>query len=511
MPESRVFLLAQACVSPITTNMNVNRFPPALAFLFAITFLVAPPSRADDADIASAAYKQSYIDNDFSYLDDPKYQGHFLGERLKRLRPCRNVTIDLGGRFRSRFHNENNLRGGRRLTGASDEYALSQTFLFGDIQIGDCLRIFGQAIDATSDGERRPSRLSEVNRFDMQMLAVDALLLTGGDDQEWWLRCGRQEMHYGSQRLVASRPWRNTPLTHDGLRTWWKADTARIDAFWVRPIDPRQHRPDDHNFDNPDQSRQFYGVFGTSKAKTATYDLYYLGMTEADDRVRTFAGVPGGFDVHTIGGRVLRREGDLRFEFEGGYQFGSFSTSRQSAAFATIGMGHTFERLPFKPTTWLYYDWASGDGDLNDNVHGTFYQLEPRGHYYLGLADLTGRQNIQDLSLQTSLAVRDGLECRIHFHNFWLANRRDALYTNGTAPAYHDPSGAAGNEIGHELDLQLRWSISPRAHLLVGYSYLWAGDYFDSPVIQGGPAGIAINGASGDDGEFTYVQSTLRF
>lgn len=509
----RVFLVLMACSGPIFGDMNVNRYPQLRVLLFAITIpmLVISPTCADDAEVARAAYKQSFIDNDFSYLDDPAYQGHFLGEQLKRLRPTSDVTIDLGGRFRSRYHNENNLRGGRRLTGASDEFVLSQTLLFADVHIGDNWRVFGEAIDATSDGEDLPPRGSEVNRFDMQMLAVDALLLSSGDDQEWWLRFGRQEMHYGSQRLVASRPWRNTPLTHDGVRSWWKSDSARVDAFWVRPIDLAQHRPDDTNFDSPDQSRQFYGVFATTKTDTARHDLYYFGMTEEDELVQTFAGVPGGFDVHTIGGRVLRNEGDLQFELEGGYQFGSFSSSRQSAGFATVGLGRTFERLPLKPTTWLFYDWASGDDDLNDGVHGTFYQLEPRGHYYLGLADLTGRQNIQDLNVQTSLAVRDDLECRIHFHNFWLADRRDALYTNGGAASFQDPTGSAGNEIGHELDLQLRWSISPRAHFLVGYSYLWAGDYFDSPIIQGGSAGIAPNGASGNNGEFTYIQSTLRF
>ncbi|WP_372724489.1 alginate export family protein, partial [Novipirellula sp.] len=369
----RVFLVLKACSGPIFGDMNANRYPQLRVLFFAITIpmLVISSTRADDAEVARAAYKQSFIDNDFSYLDDPSYQGHFLGERLKRLRPISDVTIDLGGRFRSRYHNENNLRGGRRLTGASDEFTLSQTLLFADVHIGDDWRVFGQAIDATSDGEDLPPRGSEVNRFDMQMLAVDARLLSTGDDQEWWLRFGRQEMHYGSQRLVASRPWRNTPLTHDGVRSWWKFDSARVDAFWVRPIDPRQHRPDDTNFDSPDQSRQFYGVFGTTKTDTARHDLYYFGMTEEDELVQTFAGVPGGFDVHTIGGRVLRSDGDVQFELEGGYQFGSFSSSRQSAGFATVGLGRTFERLPLKPPTWLFYDWASGDDDLNDGVHGT--------------------------------------------------------------------------------------------------------------------------------------------
>ncbi|SMP65608.1 hypothetical protein SAMN06265222_109111 [Neorhodopirellula lusitana] len=73
------------------------------------------------------------------------------------------------------------------------------------------------------------------------------------------------------------------------------------------------------------------------------------------------------------------------------------------------------------------------------------------------------------------------------------------------------PCGSASRQLANELDLQLRWTISPRTQFIGGYTYLWAGDYFDSPVIQGGPAGIAPNGATGGDGEFTYVQFSLRF
>tara|TARA_R110002049_G_scaffold4601_5_gene32394 strand:- start:550913 stop:552448 length:1536 start_codon:yes stop_codon:yes gene_type:complete len=479
-----------------------------------MSVLVSPCAilRAADPNFAAAAsaYKQSFLENDFSYLDADDYSGGYLGESLKRLRPYRNVTVDVGGRYRARYHNENNLRR-RRLTGASDDFVLHQTFLFADIHLGDELRIFAQGIDANSDGNDLQPRATEVNRLDMQMLAIDALLWGDGGDQELWIRGGRQEMYYGSQRLVASRPWRNTPLTHDGFRMWWKDGDHRWDTFWVRPINPSQHLPEDHNFDHPDQSRQFYGSFFETKNKQRTLNLFYFGLTEQDNIVPAFDGTLGGFDLHTVGSRILADQSDTMIELEGGYQFGKFTGSQQSAGYFTAGIGRRMNRLPLSPTVWLYYDWASGDNDLGDDIHATFYHLEPRGHYYLGWADLTGRRNIQDLNLQTAFDVTDRVVGQIQLHNFWLANRNDALYSPGGSPIFHDPSGSAGKELGHELDLQLRWTITPRAHLLVGYSYLWAGDYFDSPVIQGGPAGTAANGADGNDGELTYVQFSLRF
>ncbi len=476
----------------------------------AVAMWPASPARGDDAKLARDAYAQSYLENDFSYLDDDDYNGSYLGESLKRLRPLDCLTIDVGGQYRTRFHNENNLRG-RRLSGRSDNFYLHRTRLFTDLHWGQDLRLFAEMIDATSEENDFTSRPTELNRMDVQNLVVDVRLLTLGSTDQWWLRAGRQELYLGSQRLVSSRPWRNTPLNHDGVRSWWSSKNHRLDAFWVHPLSPAQHIPEDHNFDRPDRSRQFFGAFVQTKQDDRLSEVYYYGLVEDDPRVPDFAGNLGDFDIHTIGGRVKVNHNDNHFELEGGYQFGTFSTLRHSAGFFTAGIGRDLTRIPMKPTLWLFFDWASGDSDLDDGTHGTFQQLSPRGHFYLGWADLTGRQNIQDLNLQMSIPVTESVEFRSYFHSFWLESRKDAVYSLGGAPLYQDPTGSASNQLATELDLQVRWSITPRTHFLCGYTYLWAGDYFDSPVIQNGPAGIANNGVNGGDGEFTYAQFTLRF
>jgi hypothetical protein len=54
-------------------------------------------------------------------------------------------------------------------------------------------------------------------------------------------------------------------------------------------------------------------------------------------------------------------------------------------------------------------------------------------------------------------------------------------------------------------------SITPRTDALFGYFHFFSDNYFDSPVIQGGPAGTALNGANGDDADFFYTQWTVNF
>jgi len=63
---------------------------------------------------------------------------------------------------------------------------------------------------------------------------------------------------------------------------------------------------------------------------------------------------------------------------------------------ATVGAGRHFKDAPLNPTLWFYYDYAGGNNRPNGGEYNTFNQLFPFGHYYLGWADLVGRQNIHD-------------------------------------------------------------------------------------------------------------------
>lgn len=86
-----------------------------------------------------------------------------------------------------------------------------------------------------------------------------------------------------------------------------------------------------------------------------------------------------------------------------------------------------------------------------------------------------------------------------------------AIRRGGCAPIYNDLTGSAEDDVGQELDLLLQWVVTPRFDVWFGYSHFFVGDYFDGPVIHGGPAGLATNGASGNDADFVYIQSTLRY
>jgi hypothetical protein len=462
---------------------------------------VVPPEAAQDATVpvvprvtyrakktspAPSPYKGVFYDNDFSYLEDPGNEHFYLGDALKRRSVGDFMTVDAGGEYRLRHQSE-------AILDRRDDFLLHRTRLYLNAEIGERFRVYGEAIDAVTDFDDVLPRTTEENRFDALNLFGDWRLLDAPRGQ-FWFRGGRQELLYGAQRLLSPLDWSSTRRTFDGFKGMWQGEKWDVDAFWTRPVPFDQHLAGgvtDHNFDHPDQSREFMGVWLTRKDLTNhKLDLYYLRLAEFDPGV--------DFDHHTFGGRMEGSLGLWLWEVEGGYQFGDQGALDHRAGFYTIGGGRKTE-LPWKPVVWVYYDWASGDGDPTDGVHSTFDQLFPLGHKYLGFMDIVGRQNIEDWNFLVTASPAEKIELALWYHVFKLQQQRDALYNSAGAPIRVDATGAAGSDVGQELDFTIRYVFTPRADLLLGYSRLFPGDFLRATSV--GPIGK----------DFYYGQCTVRF
>ena len=450
-------------------------------------------------------YKDLYFDNDFSYLDNPDNTYFYLGDALKQRHPWPGATLDMGGEYRLRQQNEHNFRNsgsnlaGSFLVGNSDDFLLLRTRLFADLKGAEWWRVYGEAIDATSNFESSPARTIEENRWDALNLFGD-LLLYGDEQGKLWGRAGRQEQLYGAQRLISPLDWSNTRRTFDGAKMFWQGTDWNVDGFWLRPVSFAQHAGSDHNFDAPDQSQEFIGLYATNKAtKDRTYDFYYLRLAEYDAPGNLAN--PFDFDVNLFGTRWYGKQGSWLWEFEGGYQFGTFGPKIDSAGFYTAGLGHELTDGPWKPTFWTYFDWASGTADPNGRVHGTFNQLFPLSHKYFGFMDLVARQNIQDANFLLTATPSKKTKALCWYHIFFLEEARDSLYNAAGVPIRTDLTGAAGRNVGQELDFTWQYIFSPRCDLLLGYSHFFEGRF----VRATNPAGVDGNA------DFFYNQFSIRF
>jgi hypothetical protein len=447
-----------------------------------------PSSQAKAAALKKAvagAYKPLFYDNNFSYLCDPDYCDWHLGEHFKQVPIGDCWLLDMGGQYRARYMDEQNMRG-LGLTGRDDKFLLHRTRLFLNGRYSDWFRAYGEFIDASDEFNNFPERLIEVNRADMLNLFADARAWDG-DSGDLWFRIGRQELLYGAERLISPLDWANTRRTFEGMKFFWQGENWNADFFAVRPVFPVPER-----FDSAEYKEEFFGGWATYKAiPNQTIDLFTLQYNS--DRGTN------NFRYTTMGGRWLGSEGDFLWETEGGVQFGQNTDgSGHGAGFVTSGLGRRWSDHAWKPQVMAYYDWASG---TNDRGAGNgFNQLFPLAHKYLGFMDLFGRSNIESPNVQLTMQPHEKLKVLVWYYCLFLQNGNDTPYSVVMSP-FNPANAPASRDLGHEIDLTFTYSLTPRMELLFGYSHFFAGDYYKLTP------GVPYDG----DADFFYTHFQVNF
>ena len=440
---------------------------------------------ADFKKMVATAYKGVFYDNNFSYIDNPLYDEHFWGDAFKQIPVCDCTMLDIGGQYRIRQQSERNMRG-LGLTGLDDDFLLQRTRLFANLQAGESFRVYAEMLDAQSGYEEFRARGIEEDPCDLQNLFIDAKLLDAADGNLFG-RVGRQELLYGSERLISPLDWANTRRTFDAAKLFWIGKEWNVDAFYAKPV-----LVDTSVFNTPGEHQEFSGAWGTYKAvKNQTLDLYYLTYWNSNGT--------SDYQFQTVGSRWQGSNDGFLWDFEGGVQYGKNSDgSDHSAGFWTIGFGHKWEKHSWKPTLWGYYDWASGSNDLG--AGNGFNHLFPLAHKYLGFMDLFGRSNIQTPNVLLTLQPAEKWKLLLWYYYFFLQNGNDTPYNVNMTP--FNPTNQPGSrDLGHELDCIVTYTICPRADILFGYSHFFAGQYYRTT------AGIPHTG----DADFFYTQFQWNF
>jgi hypothetical protein len=411
----------------------------------------------------------SAFDLDFRYLDKPGNTQHDFFDPLKRVHLGDDWLLSFGGQSWVRTMNEVD----SRLTTVNNEYQLIRSRFYTDVWYRDRFRLFAEYIYAESFNFDLDPLPIDINRSDLLNLFGD-LKLAGLDNGPVYLRVGRQEMLYGSQRLISPLEWANTRRTFQGVKGFYQGAKWDLDLFWVQPV-----RVDRDEFDSVDNNQNFFGAWATRKVRKGTgLDLYYLYLDNTNPTASGRGGTLGGQYLHTLGTRGYGDWNNWLYDAELMFQLGTLSNQDKVAASTATGLGYQFKEHAWGPQLWVYYDWASGDSNPGQGgTNTTFNPLYPFGHYYFGYLDLVGRQNIQDVSTQFVFFPENWLTCLVQFHNFWLANRRDALFSAAGVPLRRDPIGQAGNFVGSEIDLLLSAQVTTHANLAIGWSKLFAGEF----------------------------------
>ena len=367
-----------------------------------------------------------------------------------------------------------------------DSFLLTRLRLHGDLHVGEQLRFFVEGKSALATDRDLPGGDRALDRDELDLQQAFADMLLPGEDMSLRFRGGRQMLLFGKQRLVSPLDWSNSLRAWDGIDVQWKGFGWTVDAFYTEYVNIEKYASNDHDLDE-----SFYGVYangpmGDSGVKA---DLYWL-RRERD---------PMSDRRNTVGARLFGKCGESGFDYdlEAAYQFGHAGSLDVSAFMVGAELGYTFATAAMEPRVWLGIDYGSGDDNPTDGDLGTFDQLYPLGHAYLGYIDVVGRQNIFDVSLGVKAKPIDKLTLQLAGHCFWRAEDDDALYNAGGGVVR---AGGATSEkfVGAEVDLTASYQLNRHVNLSAGYSHFFAGPFIE----RSGP---------GQDIDFAYLQAEVTF
>jgi hypothetical protein len=436
------------------------------------------------------------FDEDWSVLKgvDLSGTGH-VWERLKfiPLDQDESVWLTLAGQVRGRGEYFQQFQFGDSQPKQSAGYELSRVRVSVDLHASKYFRVFaeGKSSLATNRALTGGDDASFVDKADLQNGFVDVMIPLGHAGT-LTVRGGRQELHFGAQRLVGPSDWTNVRRTFQGVSAIAYVGGWRVTPFWTELVVFNTDR-----FGKANPGNKLYGVYATgppTKSKFVKVDAYWLG---ADTTSATFNGTSGREQRQTLGGRLWHEAGSVGtdFDIEAAGQFGTLGGHDIRAWMISANAGHLFV-VPLEPRLFAGLDVASGGAAPGGRV-GTFNQLFPTNHTYFGTMDYIGRPNT--LSPNAGIALQPGTVRRLSVvatqFFFWRTSVDDALYDN-SGGVFRPRNGTAERYVGTETDLLATYQFD--RHLLGYASY---NHFFPGAFIR----------ATGPARSSDYIYGALQF
>ena len=360
-------------------------------------------------------------------------------------------------------------------------YLLERYLLHADWWINERVRIFTQLQGAFEQGKPGDG---DVNPTDLHQLFLDV-----GVGDSLTVRAGRQELSYGSERLLGVREGTNNRRAFDALRLIHEAGALQVDAFYGHPVEWDQGAFDDQSVDEV----ELWGLYATTTAfKGVKLDFYYLGLDKADAE---FSQGTADEKRHTFGTRFSGKHGAWDFNHEVIVQTGVFGGGHILAGSLATDHGYTFNALPMRPRVGLKAAIASGDDDAEDGDLNTFNPLFPRGNYFTE-ASLLGPQNFIDVKPNIAVNPTDDVTLELSADWFWRQSKQDGIYRPSGSVIY-EGDGNLPRFVGTDFSLAAEWRMN--RNLLVGaaYTHFFAGGF--------------VKESGGADVDYGGVWLTFRF
>ena len=307
---------------------------------------------------------------------------------------------------------------------------------------------------------------------------------------------GRFTMDMNKQRLIARNLFRNTTNAFQGAHLQLSREKDwKIRTFLALPVIRFTNARD-----NPDTDSVFWGINYESRQDVwLQRDFYYYGL---NDRESSDNNTPVVYQ--TFGLRLFKDDtpGELDYELESDWQFGSFGQKDHFGYYQHFQMGYTFNTL-WTPRFLFQYDYASGTRNPDGSQNGQFNSLFGTTNFDLdptSLFSAFARENISTPGYRIILRPFQTVLFHIVNRFWWLAQAKDEWVGTGL----QDPTGQSGNFLGSTVQLKAFWNVVSALGFEFGYVHFAKGTYVENLAkIPGNPPA--------NDSDYFYASTTVRF
>lgn len=420
-----------------------------------------------------AAFKQLRFDENYAYLAADTTDNWYHNLKFSPVSADKRTYFSFGGDVRYQYFHYTNQDWGEAPQD-KDGFVLTRYLGHVDFHAGRHFRTFVQLQSSLADGEAKTPSPVDQNTLDLHQAFTDYRFFL--NNSTLTARAGRQELSYGSQRLVSLRDAPNNRQAFDALKLMYDRKNAKLDLFYSYYV-PAKSRIFD---DRLNTGTRFWGAYSTftKLPVIANADLYYLGIHKAST---VFDEGKGKEDRHSVGTRIWGATTGWQYDAEGVYQFGKFNSNDISAWTVSANVSYTLRNVHLTPQFGLKTEAISGDNSYNDGKLNTFDPLFPRGGYF-GLAALIGPSNLFDTHPYIQFNLSKKLIAGTDYDMFWRMNRNDGLYAVNGKMLY---SGRAGTskQIGRQLCGSLEYTPNKYFYFREEVTWFEAGEFLK----QAGP------------------------
>lgn len=427
------------------------------------------------------SFKLLRYDENYEYLKDSA--GTFYNRvKFLPLNEKKNIYLSFGGEARYEYVDFNNEDWGRQNIGHNN-FLLQRYDLHADLHIGKNIRVFSQVRSALQNGRKNGSRGIDEDQLSIQNLFIDADVIHK-NNQKLTFRIGRQELDYGSGRLISVREGPNARLSFTGAKVMFTHGNVSVDAFAMMA--------DSINtgiFDNKiSKQLNLWGAYAKIIIPAAgNLDLYYLGIRR-DESV--FEAGTAREKRHTIGGRLWKYGGGFIYNLEAAYQFGTFGNDNIRAWTGSIDVGYLFENMKFSPSINLRNDYISGDRSKGDGKMNTFNPLYPKGGYF-GFSPQVGPVNLIDIHPYITLDLTRKLKIQMDAVFNWRYSLNDGVYR--PSGMLNRPGSTSDKRyIGTAYLTNFTYSFNRYFSLVSGLQYFHKGAFIED-IIPNAKSGVFYN------------------